>query len=188
MPEANKALVQRLFEEVFNTRLLAVADDLLAPGHIYHDTALPDAEIGPNGMKRVLATFRRGFSDLRWIVDEMVGADDMVVTRWVGHGTHTGAFLGVPPTGKQVTMRGIWMHRIAGPRIAESWNQWDTLGVLQQIGAVPGTVVERSVAPQPALAGVGAGRAPTPLPTHILAQLEAAKGEARDYSCGAPLP
>jgi predicted ester cyclase len=63
--------------------------------------------------------------------------DDLVITRWSGSGTHTGELMGIPPTRKKVAVDGIWILRIAGGKIVESWNSWDTLGLLQQLGVVP---------------------------------------------------
>jgi steroid delta-isomerase-like uncharacterized protein len=61
----------------------------------------------------------------------------MVVLRWSLTGTHRGAFLGIPPTGKAVTLRGIDMYRIHDGKIAEHWNVVDMLGFCQQTGTLP---------------------------------------------------
>jgi predicted ester cyclase len=60
-----------------------------------------------------------------------------VVTRWSATGTHVEVLAGITPTGKRVTVSGIWLHRVDGGQIVESWNTWDSLGLLQQLGVVP---------------------------------------------------
>jgi predicted ester cyclase len=60
-----------------------------------------------------------------------------VVTRWTGSGTHQGELMGVAPTGNQVTITGIRINRISGGKIEESWTNYDALGMMQQIGAIP---------------------------------------------------
>jgi steroid delta-isomerase-like uncharacterized protein len=136
--EDNKTIVRRFFDEVCNARNLNVADELFAANHIYHDPSVPGAELGPDGMKQTISAYQRAFNDAHWAVEETIAAgEDKVVTRWTGKGTHTAELQGISPTGKKVTVPGIWIHRIAGGKIVESWNVWDTLGMLQQLGVVP---------------------------------------------------
>jgi steroid delta-isomerase-like uncharacterized protein len=135
--EANKALVRRFFEDVCNGMNLDVADRLFATDHAYHDPVIR-AELGPEGIKQVVSPYHPAFSEVRWTVDDMVAAEgDRVVTRWTGSGVHTDDVMGIPPTGKRVTVSGIWIHRIASGKIAESWNIWDAMGMVKQLGAVP---------------------------------------------------
>lgn len=132
----NQSLVHRFFADVCNGRDLAVADELFAADHAYHDPFIPTGA-GPEGMKQVIAPYHAAFSDAQWTVAETIAADDTVVTRWSATGTHDGALAGIPPTGKRVAVSGIWLHRVGGGTIVESWNNWDSLGLLQQIGVVP---------------------------------------------------
>jgi len=135
--QANKALVRRFFDEVCNGLKLDVADSLFAASHIYHDPIIR-AESGPEGIKRVVSPRPPAFTEVHWTVDDMVAAErDLVVTRWTGSGVHTNEVMGIPPTGKRVTVSGVWIHRIAGGRIAESWNIWDGIGMVRQLGAEP---------------------------------------------------
>jgi steroid delta-isomerase-like uncharacterized protein len=138
--EENKTLVQRFFDEVCNARKLDVADELFTTDHSYHDPSIPGVSPGPEGMKQTIAVYQTGFPDAFWHVDDMFVADDKVVTRWTGTGTQTAELPGnppIPPTGKKVSVAGVWIHRVAGGKIVESWNVWDTLGMLQQMGVVP---------------------------------------------------
>ena len=135
--EANKNLVRRFFDEMCNGRKLDLADELFAANHVYRDPQTP-ADTGPRGMKQVISTYQTAFGDAHWAVNSMISADDdLVVTRWTGSGTQSGELMGIAPTKKKVSVDGIWIHRIAGGKIAESWNYWDTLGMLQQLGVVP---------------------------------------------------
>ena len=82
---------------------------------------------------------------MRWKIDDMVaGERGIVVTRWTGTGTHTDEVMGIGPTGKRVTVSGVWIHRIAGGKIVESWNLWDAMGMVRQLGAAPAAVQARA--------------------------------------------
>lgn len=132
----NQELVQRFFDEVCNQQKLQVANELFSTGHIYHDPQIPAAP-GPDGMKQVIQTYQEAFPDAHWHVIETIVAGNDIITRWKGTGTHKKELMGIPPTGKKANVDGIWIHRIKNDRIAESWNVWDTLGLLQQLGVVP---------------------------------------------------
>ena len=67
----------------------------------------------------------------------LASPDGTVVTRWTARATHTADLQGLPPTGRCVTVQGIWIHRVRDGKIQESWNVWDTLGMLQQLEVVP---------------------------------------------------
>ena len=134
----NKTLIRRFFDEICNGRKLTVADELFAKNHVYNDPQIPGAGRGPEGMKQVISTYQTAFPDAHWGVVEMFDAEnDLVVTRWIGSGTQKLELEGIPPTGKFVSVQGIYIHRIAGNKIVESWTVWDTLGMLQQLGVAP---------------------------------------------------
>jgi predicted ester cyclase len=71
------------------------------------------------------------------MVEAQIAEGDMVATRWTACGTHDGDFQGVPPTGREVTLRGMTIFRIADGKLVEGWTNPDLLGVMQQIGAIP---------------------------------------------------
>lgn len=137
MSEQGQALVRRFFDEVCNKRQLGGADQLFAANHAYHDPSAPWVGTGPAGMKDIIGLYHRAVGDARWVVHATYDAGDVVVTRWSGQGTHSGELMGIAPTHKKVSVDGIWMHRVADGKIVESWNVWDTLGLLQQLGVVP---------------------------------------------------
>ena len=137
MFEANVTLVRRAFDEVASQGKLDVVDEIIAPDFVRHDLAGTPDVVGVEGVKRMMAGLRTAFAGLQLTLESVVAQDDMVVARFTGRGTHQGPFQGIAPTGKQVTWAGINIYRIAGGKIAETWQLSDTLGILRQLGAVP---------------------------------------------------
>jgi steroid delta-isomerase-like uncharacterized protein len=135
MGAAEEAVVRRFYEEMNNARKLELAEDLFTPDHVMHDPQVPCGP-GPTGIADVVRTYQEGV-DGHWEIVEMISAGDRVVVRWTGTGTHIGELNGIPATGRQVRVDAITIHRLADNRIAETWEVWDTLGLLQQIGVVP---------------------------------------------------
>ncbi len=124
-------------EDLFNEGNLDVADEIIAADHLGHDPTLPDLPIGPEGQKQLVDLYRGAFPDARITIEEQVAEGDTVVTRWTGRGTHQGELMGVAPTGNQVTVTGIDISHISEGKIVETWDNYDALGMLQQIGALP---------------------------------------------------
>ncbi len=137
MAADNRTIVHRFFDEMCNGRKLGVADELFTVQHAYHDPSSPKIGPGPQGMQQLISFYQKAFADAHWVVEETITAGDTVITRWTAHATHTSDLEGIAPTGRKVNVSGIWIHRIVGGKIAESWNVWDTLGMLQQLGVVP---------------------------------------------------
>lgn len=137
MSAENKALARRLVEEAYNGGRLDVTDELVAGDFVGHDPSLPEEVRGPAGVKELIAGYRAAFPDIHVTIEDQIADGDRVVTRWSVKGTHQGELMGMPATGKQATVTGITIDRIADGRIAESWDNWDTLGLMQQLGAVP---------------------------------------------------
>ncbi|MDX6438862.1 MAG: hypothetical protein QOF45_1445 [Gaiellaceae bacterium] len=135
--ESNKALSRRLLDEAFNAGNMAVVDELVTADFVNHDSAAPEPLIGPDAAKASIEGYRTAFPDLRLTIEDQIADDDRVATRWSARGTHGGELMGMPATGKQATVTGITIDRIVNGRIAESWTNWDTLGMLQQLGVVP---------------------------------------------------
>ncbi|GAC1434481.1 MAG: ester cyclase [Solirubrobacteraceae bacterium] len=135
MSAENEAVVRRYYEELCNDRKLEVADEIIAANFASHVPNSPPAS-GPEGVKATVAIYQDAL-DGHWDVQEMLSVGDRVVTRWVGRGKHVGEINGIPATGKEIAVDAISVHRVADGKIAEDWTVWDTLGMLQQIGAVP---------------------------------------------------
>ena len=134
--EDNKTLVHRFFEEVFNKKNLAAIDEFIAPNQVDH--TLPSSLPGTReGTKRAIGMYLAAFPDLHLTVEDMVAEGDRVITRFTSRGTQKRAFVGIPPTGKQVTVSTIVIVRIADGKIVEQWGLDDQLGMLQQLGVIP---------------------------------------------------
>lgn len=133
--DTNKEIVRRLGVEPWEGKL-GVIDELVAPDYVGHDPAQPEMH-GPEGIKQFITGYLAGFPDGRITIDGQLAEGDMVATRWTGRGTHQGELMGIPPTGKQVTVSGITISRVKNGKVVEEWSNWDTLGMLQQLGVVP---------------------------------------------------
>ena len=137
MSEVNKALIERFVEEAFNEGNLEVAHEVYAPAFVSHESAGP-VERDPEYVKGFVGTYRGAFPDGHTTVEDVIAEGDKVAYRWSFRGSHQGELMGIPPTGKEVTITGITVDRISGGKIEEEWNNFDQLGVLRQLGAVPG--------------------------------------------------
>lgn len=135
MSERNKALMRRGIEEVWNQGDFDVADELIASDYVGHQP--PDEYHGPDGVKDFFGMLRRAFPDIHFTIEDQVAEGDRVVTRWTARATHQGEFQGIPPTGKSGTVTGITINRFADGKVVEGWTNLDTLGLLQQLGAIP---------------------------------------------------
>jgi steroid delta-isomerase-like uncharacterized protein len=137
VPEAeNKTIARRFNEDVWGRGDEAALEELLAPDFVDHD-ALPGQPPGREGHRQILAAFRSAFPDLHVTTEDIVAEGDKVVTRWTARGTHQGELMGIAPTGKEVTIKGIDVLRIAGGKMVERWAEYNDLELMQQLGAVP---------------------------------------------------
>ena len=130
----NKAFVDRMTEEFWNAGNLTVVDEFYAVGFCSHD---PNGTMDLEQFKQQAAAYFVAFPDLNIITDDLVAEGDKVVKRWTAHCTHKGELMGIPPTGKQITVTGLEMFRLAGGKIVEIWSIMDSLGMMQQIGVIP---------------------------------------------------
>ncbi len=134
---AHKEIVRRLVEGVWTERNLDIIDDLVAGDYVGHDPSQPEPIRGRDGFRQFVSVYQSAFKDASVTIDDLIGEGDTIVTRWTGRGTHTAELMGIAPTGKEVTISGITISRIAGGKVAEEWQLMDTLGMLVQLGAVP---------------------------------------------------
>jgi steroid delta-isomerase-like uncharacterized protein len=135
MLEANKQLVLRFYDELWNRGNLDAADELVGADYVRDDLRRGDAPPGPAGQKAVAQQFRAAFPDTRLEVEALVAEGDLVVARWTISGTHSGVWGSVSPTGRSVRFAGVNFFRLANRKIAEIWNVRDDLGLREQIGA-----------------------------------------------------
>jgi steroid delta-isomerase-like uncharacterized protein len=133
--EQNKAIVRRVFDEIVNKGNLDVADELLADDYMNHDFPAPTP--GPAGFKMVTTMFRSAFPDIVVTLEDEFAEGDKVVTRGVFEGTHTGDFMDIPATGRQVTIKYLDIWRLENGKAKENWVQMDLLGLMQQLGVIP---------------------------------------------------
>ena len=132
--EVNEALAHRVYE-AFNQRNLEVLDELCAPDFVYHLGSMSIQ--GPEAYKQFLLKLLRAFPDLKATIEDTIANGDTVVARYILRGTHKGNYMGMPPTGKQITLTAMGITRIASGRAVEQWVNADDLGALQQLGVIP---------------------------------------------------
>lgn len=133
---ATKTLARRFYEEAINKHNLDAAYEFFASNFVDHNPG-PDQAPGLEGVKQAFDVFFKAFPDLRVSVEEQLAEGDKVVSRITVRGTHRGEFMEIAPTGKQVTITGIDIFRFAGGKVVERWGNFDELGMMQQLGAIP---------------------------------------------------
>ena len=136
MSEENKAYYRRFIDEVINKKNVALINELVAPDYIEHDD-VPGLPANRDGLKQLMGMMFSAFPDLQTTTDDIVAEGDTVVGRHTTTGTHKGEFMGIPATGKQVTVAEIHIVRIVNGKAVEHWGQVDELGMMQQLGVVP---------------------------------------------------
>ena len=134
--EQNKTLVRRFVDEVQSGGNIDAIDELCSPEFVNH-SAPPGVPSNCEGVKQVTAMFRQAFPDSHFTVEDMITEGDKVATRKTFHGTHQGEFMGIPPTGQQVSIGLIDIVRIVDGRVVEHWSMGDNLGMMQQLGVIP---------------------------------------------------
>jgi steroid delta-isomerase-like uncharacterized protein len=149
MSEHNKAIVRRLVEELWNKGNLSVADELFAPNYEHHDASTLDFGRGPESEKKRATLYRTAFPDVRLMIEDIIAEGEIVMTRWSCRGTHKGDLSGIAPTGKQITITGVTIARLANGKLAEGWVNWDALGLMQQLGVVPELAKTKAAAAKP---------------------------------------
>jgi len=139
--DKNTGLIQRFTEKFINTADPAVAKELIASTAIFHVPGMPPLR-GPDGYLGLIAMLRAGFPDVQWTLDDTVAAGDKVAARFTMRGTHHGDFMGVPATGKAFTITSMAIYRITDGQIVEEHGLPDMLGLMTQLGAIPGPQAE----------------------------------------------
>jgi predicted ester cyclase len=135
--EENKT-VSRRFHAAFdkgNQGPQALYEEL-ASNFVAHFPGVP-GPLDREGFRQLGNVFTSAFPQSQTTIDDEIAEGDKVVSRWTYRAVHRGEFQGIPPTGKQVTMTGLTLLRIAGGKIVEHWVELDQLGLLQQLGVVP---------------------------------------------------
>jgi steroid delta-isomerase-like uncharacterized protein len=134
--KTNIAMVRKFFEVGPSKGDLAAADALLHPGFSLH-TPLPTPGPGIEAMNNVITTCRAAFHGLQVTIDDIMADGNKVTARFTARGVHKGDFMGLPPTGKAITLTGIEIFRIENGKIAELWGEANLMGLMQQLGILP---------------------------------------------------
>jgi steroid delta-isomerase-like uncharacterized protein len=131
--EDNKAVVRRFIDEIFVKGSLASVDELVADDFVGH--TWPGE--GPEGLKQSIERVSSGLADAEFVIDDIIAEGDRVAVRLTSSATQTGAFMGLPPTGKRYTIEEIHVFRVREGQVVEHWHQFDQMGLMKQLGAMP---------------------------------------------------
>lgn len=141
MSVTNKQITQRWFKEVWNEGRESTIDELLSPQGVGFGLAATETEVhGPTQFKPFARNFRDAFPDLHMEIEDMVAEGDKVAVRLCVTGTHKGGGLGFPATGRKLDITAITIIQFVNGQLVHGWNNWDQLGMMQQLGMVPGPV------------------------------------------------
>ncbi|WP_328535592.1 ester cyclase [Streptomyces sp. NBC_00344] len=121
------------WDSVWNRGEVDDLDSLLKPGYVRHSSI---ADHSATQLKGSVVAARLAFPDLHVSIEDSVAEGDRLATRWHGSATHTGSYLGVPPTGRALTVSGVTISRFEGATIAEEWVTWDPRGLLGALGII----------------------------------------------------
>ena len=130
----NAALVSRIWNDIWNKGDLAVCDAVFSGDYVGHLAGMPGPVCGPAEFRQLVEVYRTAFPDVHLTVQDVFAVGDRVAVRWVSRGTHLGPMMGIPPTGRSIEVMGISIFRIANHKVAEEWEGFDTLGLMQQLG------------------------------------------------------
>jgi steroid delta-isomerase-like uncharacterized protein len=133
--EENKALARRAWE-IVSPDNLDLIEEVYAPDLVWHE---PDQDIrGYDQAKQFVSSFFAAMPDINITVEDLIAEGEKVVSRYTIRGTHQGETEEFgPPTGRQMQLEGITIHRFEDGKIVEEWERYDNLSVLQQLGLAP---------------------------------------------------
>jgi steroid delta-isomerase-like uncharacterized protein len=129
-----KKVSRRIFEEVWNGKDIAAIDELMAADYVHHDPQSPQFSGGREGYKQLVEYYLKAFPDSHFTIDQEIQEGNTAVTCWTVRGTHRGDLPTMPATGKTFSVTGITVARLQDGKFVESWNNWDALGLMQQLG------------------------------------------------------
>lgn len=135
-PEENKAIVRRMLDEGWNPANLEVFDELLSDDFVNNDPGAPHVRTRDD-LKQYWTARCTAFPDHDASIINLIAEGDYVVKHWSDAGTFTGEFMGISPTGKQVSVSGLTLYRLRDGKIAELTWGYDTFGLLRQLGVIP---------------------------------------------------
>lgn len=127
----------RRFVEFINTADEALGAGLVSPDAVFHVPNQSEPLRGLPGYLAIIGMMRSGFPDIQWSLEETIAEGEKIAARFTMRGTHLGAFLGIPPSGRAIAVQALNFYYLADGKIVEERGQPDLLGLMQQIGAVP---------------------------------------------------
>lgn len=134
--EKNKAVVRRVFDEILNQDNRSIINEIYAADVITHDPFMGTVT-GVDAFKQLLATFDTAFPGHRVKVHHILAEGDWVSVVHTHLAKHTGQFMHLTPTGREIAVNGIEVFRMADGKIAEFWRHDDDIGMMMQLGAIP---------------------------------------------------
>jgi len=137
--EAAMAVIRRWCDEGWTKGHVEVADEIIHPNFKVHGAGGQVVEPGIEGLKQLIQTWRTGFPDAVQRVDDIFAVGDKVCVRLTWEGTHLGEFLGVPPSGKKVSVGTIGIDRVVDGKVVEGWGELDMYGLFMTIGGIKST-------------------------------------------------
>jgi steroid delta-isomerase-like uncharacterized protein len=135
--EQNMNIIRRWMEEGWNKGNYDVAYDVISPTMQVHGAGGQRVSMGPEGLAQLIKTWRDAFPDGYMTIEDLFADGEYIVIRNTWHGTQTGEFYGIPPSGKWVDIQSIGIDRVVDGKVVEGWGELDMLGAMQQMGVVP---------------------------------------------------
>jgi steroid delta-isomerase-like uncharacterized protein len=142
--EQNKAIVRRFVDEIFVQGRPETIDELLADDFVAH--TWPSTGHPKDDLKRATERAHGALTNPRFTIDDMIADGDRVAVRLTAGATQTGPFMGMPASGKSYEINEIHIFRLRDGKVIEHWHQFDQLGMMKQLGAMPGEPAERETA------------------------------------------
>jgi steroid delta-isomerase-like uncharacterized protein len=135
--QRNLDIIKRWNDEGWSGKKYDVAYELISPNMIVHGAGGQQVNMGPDGLIELIKTWHAAFPDGYMTIEDHWADGDIVVIRNTWHGTHTGDFYGVPPSGKKIEITSIGLDRVRDGKVVEGWGELNMLGAMQQMGAMP---------------------------------------------------
>lgn len=135
--EQNKTLVRQLIEEVFNQGNVSLANEIVSPDYVEHEPLPPGMPQGREGFEMIVHMLQSAFPDFKATIEDIVAEDDKVVIRMTWSGTQQAEFMGLPASGKQMSIAIIDIFRLADGKFVDHWGVSDMMTMMQQLGAMP---------------------------------------------------
>lgn len=135
-PSDNKEVIRRMNDEVWAESNLDLVDEYVAEDYVEHNTASPEEIHGPEGYKENVRMLRGGFSNVEVTTEHLVAEGDKVCNHYTITATHDGEFMGIEPTGNEVSVSGMAIARFEDGKLVEDWSVIDVMGLMVQLGVV----------------------------------------------------